>query len=125
MTSILKNKLCKHLKGCVLGWMWECEPILLDVYRIINRYVYIQDNLLVCMGAIYDTEQERTLLAEKIRNEKLRIQNEDKVHKTLTFTISEFSLIEQVRAKHHLKDLTQGMLFCIWNTAIEEGIETG
>ena len=77
------------------------------------------------MGAIYDTEQERTLLAEKIRNEKLRIQNEDIVHKTITFTISEFALIEQVRAKHHLKDLTQGMLFCIWNTAIEEGIETG
>ena len=77
------------------------------------------------MAPIYDTEQESHLLAEKIRNEKLRIQNEDKVHKTLTFTISEFALIEQIRAKHHLKDLTQGMLFCIWNTAIEEGIETG
>jgi hypothetical protein len=77
------------------------------------------------MGAIYDTEQERTLLAEKIRNGKLRLQNEDKVHKTLTFTISEFALIEQIRAKHHLQDLTQGMLFCIWNTATEEGIETG
>ena len=103
----------------------KCEPILINVCEIINVYVYIQDNLLVCMGAIYDTEQEKHLLAEKIRNEKLRIQNEDKVHKTLTFTISEFSLIEQVRAKHKLKDLTQGMLFCIWNTAIEEGIETG
>jgi len=77
------------------------------------------------MGAIYDTEQDRTLLAEKIRNEKLRVQHEDKVHKTLTFTISEFALLEQVRGKHQLKDLTQGMLFCIWNTAIEEGLETG
>ena len=77
------------------------------------------------MGAIYDTEQERTLLAEKIRNEKIRVINEDKVHKTITFTISEFALLEQVREKHKLKDLTQGMLFCIWNTAIEEGIETG
>ena len=103
----------------------KCEPILIDVCEIINVYVYIQDNLLDYMGAIYDTEQESHLLAEKIRNEKLRIQNEDKVHKTLTFTISEFALIEQIRAKHHLKDLTQGMLFCIWNTAIEEGIETG
>jgi len=102
----------------------KCEPILISVCEIIDVYVDIQDNLLVCMP-IYDTEQEKYLLAEKIRNEKLRIQNEDKVHKTLTFTISEFSLIEQVRAKHHLKDLTQGMLFCIWNTAIEEGIETG
>ena len=77
------------------------------------------------MGAIYDTEQERHLLAQKILNQNLRIQNEDKVHKTISFSISEYALIEQVRAKHNLKDLTQGMLFCVWNTAIEEGIETG
>jgi len=77
------------------------------------------------MGAIYDTEQERHILAQKILNQNLRIQNEDKVHKTISFSISEYALIEQVRAKHNLKDLTQGMLFCVWNTAIEEGIETG
>ena len=77
------------------------------------------------MGAIYDTEQNRYLLAEKIRNEKLSIQIEDKTHKTISFSISEWSLIEQIREKHKLKDLTQGMLFCIRNTAIEEGIETG
>ncbi len=77
------------------------------------------------MGAIYDTEQEKHLLAEKIRNEKLSIQIEDKTHKTISFSISEWALVEQVRAKHKLKDLTQGMLFCIWNTAIEDGIETG
>ncbi len=74
---------------------------------------------------IYNEGQERYILAEKIRLGKLRIQNEDTVHKTLTFTISEFALIEQIRSKWKLKDLTQGMLFCIWNTAIEEGIETG
>ena len=56
----------------------KCEPILISVCEIINVYVYIQDNLLVCMAPIYDTEQEKYLLAEKIRNEKLRIQNEDK-----------------------------------------------
>ena len=103
----------------------KCEPILISVCEIINVYVYIQDNLLVCMGAIYDTEQEKHILAEKIRNEKLSIQIEDKTHKTISFSISEWALVEQVRAKHKLKDLTQGMLFCIWNTAIEEGIETG
>jgi len=74
---------------------------------------------------IYNNEQKRWLLAEKIREGKLRIQSEDTVHKTLTFTISEFALIEQVRSKMKLKDLTQGMLYCIWNTAIEEGLETG
>ena len=74
---------------------------------------------------IYNEGQTRILLAEKIREGKLRIQSEDTVHKTLTFTISEFALIEQVRSKMKLKDLTQGMLYCIWNTAIEEGIETG
>tara|TARA_B100000949_G_C13846353_1_gene270842 strand:+ start:235 stop:471 length:237 start_codon:yes stop_codon:yes gene_type:complete len=74
---------------------------------------------------IYNEGQKRFLLAEKIREGKLRIQSEDTVHKTLTFTISEFALIEQVRSKMKLKDLTQGMLYCIWNTAIEEGIETG
>jgi len=74
---------------------------------------------------IYNDDQKRWLLAEKIREGKLRIQSEDTVHKTLTFTISEFALIEQVRSKMKLKDLTQGMLYCIWNTAIEEGLETG
>jgi len=74
---------------------------------------------------IYNNEQKRWLLAEKIREGRLRIQSEDTVHKTLTFTISEFALIEQVRSKMKLKDLTQGMLYCIWNTAIEEGLETG
>ena len=43
----------------------KCEPILINVCEIINVYVYIQDNLLVCMGAIYDTEQEKHILAEK------------------------------------------------------------
>ena len=74
---------------------------------------------------LYNENQKRFLLAEKIREGKLRVQSEDTVHKTLTFTISEFALIEQVRSKMKLKDLTQGMLYCVWNTAIEEGIETG
>ena len=73
---------------------------------------------------LYNENQKRFLLAEKIREGKLRVQSEDTVHKTLTFTISEFALIEQVRSKMKLKDLTQGMLYCVWNTAIEEGIET-
>ena len=48
---------------------------------------------------IYNNEQKRRLLAEKIRAGKLRIQSEDTVHKTLRFTISEYALIEQVRSK--------------------------
>ena len=76
------------------------------------------------MGAIYDAEQEQYLLAEKVRLGKLSIQNEDMVHKTISFTISEWALVQQIVNKNKLKNLTQGVRFCIWNTSIEEGIDT-
>ena len=64
------------------------------------------------------------ILAEKVRLGKLNIQNEDMVHKTISFSISEWALVQQIVNKNKLKNLTQGMRFCIWNTATEEGLET-
>jgi len=40
ITSILKNKLCKHLKGRVLGWVWESEPIFIHVSSSVCVYIY-------------------------------------------------------------------------------------
>ena len=86
--------------------------------------MYIQVEISYIMGAIYDAEQEQYILAEKVRLGKLNIQNEDMVHKTISFTISEWALVQQIVNKNRLKNLTQGMRFCIHNTAIEEGLET-
>ena len=91
--------------------------------------MYIGTSILDFMSykdaTIYDAEQKRTILAQKIKNGDLKVQVEDKTHKTLSFSVSEWALIEQIRSKYGLKDLTEGMLYAVWNTAIQEGIETG
>ena len=76
------------------------------------------------MGAIYDAEQEQYILAEKVRLGKLTIENEDMVHKTISFSISEWALVQQIVNKNNLKNLTQGVRFCIHNTSSEQGLET-
>ena len=86
--------------------------------------MYIQEEISYIMGAIYDAEQEQYILAEKVRLGKLTIKNEDMVHKTISFTISEWALVQQIVNKNNLKNLTQGVRFCIHNTSSEQGLET-
>ena len=63
-------------------------------------------------------------LAYKIRNGNIKVATQEKLHRTLNFNISEFALLEQLKTKWGLKDYSQTMLYCIWNAAIEDGIET-
>ena len=63
-------------------------------------------------------------LAQKIRNGNINIKSQEKLHKTFNLNISEFALLEQIKQKFHFEDYSQTILYCIWNSAIEEGIES-
>ena len=63
-------------------------------------------------------------IAEKIRNGSISLKSQERLHKTFNLTISEFALIEQIKQKFHFKDYSQTILYCVWNSALEEGIES-
>ena len=63
-------------------------------------------------------------LAEKIRSGAISLKSQERLHKTFNLTISEYALIEQIKVKFHFKDYSQTILYCVWNSAVEEGIES-
>ena len=63
-------------------------------------------------------------LATKIRMGQIRINSQEKLHKTFNLNISEFALLEQIKQKWHLEDYSQTVLYCIWLAAVTDGIET-
>ena len=63
-------------------------------------------------------------LAAKIRNGQIRINSQEKLHKTFNLNISEFALLEQLKQKWGFADYSQSVLYCIWNAAVDDGIET-
>ena len=77
----------------------------------------------------YNEEQKAYLRAERLRVESKadKIKSSpsiNKLHKTLTFSISQWALIEQVRDKMHLDDFNQTLNFCILEQARVLEIET-
>ena len=86
-----------------------CVSILVNVHTLIG---------------VYTLETMGLELAEKIRNGNFSKSEKDRVHKTFNLHISEYALIEQVKQKFHFKDYSQTLLYCVWNAAIEEGIES-
>ena len=69
----------------------------------------------------YNDEQKAYLRAERLRveakTEKVKHDKQNSLHKTLTFTISQWALLEQVREKMHLDDFNQTLNFCILEQA--------
>jgi hypothetical protein len=70
----------------------------------------------------YDEQQKAYLRAERLRVEAKAEKSKtspsiNKLHKTLTFTISQWALLEQVREKMHLDDFNQTLNFCILEQA--------
>ena len=70
----------------------------------------------------YDEQQKAYLRAERLRVESKAEKAKpspsiNKLHKTLTFTISQWALLEQVREKMHLDDFNQTLNFCILEQA--------
>ena len=69
----------------------------------------------------YDKQQKAYLRAERLRveskAEKIKSKSLNSLHKTLTFTISQWALLEQVREKMHLDDFNQTLNFCILEQA--------
>ena len=76
---------------------------------------------------IYDEQQKAFLRAEQLRVESKKEDNKptkDKLHKTLTFSISQWALLEQVREKMKLDNYNQTLNFCILEQARNLGIES-
>mgnify|MGYP004114267435 CR=1 FL=1 len=70
----------------------------------------------------YNDEQKAYLRAERLRVESKAEKAKpspsiNKLHKTLTFSISQWALLEQVREKMHLDDFNQTLNFCILEQA--------
>ena len=68
----------------------------------------------------YNEGQKAYLRAERLRVEAKKAQSKkgiNSLHKTLTFTISQWALLEQVREKMHLDDFNQTLNFCILEQA--------
>ena len=63
-------------------------------------------------------------LAVKIRNGNIKINSQEKLHKTFNLNISEFALLEQLKQKWHFEDYSQTVLYCIWCASVADGIET-
>ena len=63
-------------------------------------------------------------LAIKILNGQIRINSQEKLHKTFNLNISEFALLEQLKQKWHFEDYSQTVLYCIWCASVADGIET-
>ena len=76
---------------------------------------------------IYDEQQKAFLRAERLRVEakqESRTPNKYKVHKTLTFSITQWALLEMIRDKMALDDFTQTLNFCVLEQARNLGIES-
>ena len=63
-------------------------------------------------------------LATKIRNGQIKINSQEKLHKTFNLNISEFALLEQLKTKWHFSDYSETVLYCIWLASVSDGIET-
>ena len=63
-------------------------------------------------------------LAVKIRNGNIKINSQEKLHKTFNLNISEFALLEQLKQKWHFEDYSQTVLYCIWLASVTDGIES-
>ena len=63
-------------------------------------------------------------LATKIRNGQIRINSQEKLHKTFNLNISEFALLEQLKQKWGFADYSETVLYCIWLASVTDGIET-
>ena len=63
-------------------------------------------------------------LATKIHNGNIKINSQEKLHKTFNLNISEFALLEQLKQKWHFEDYSQTVLYCIWLASVTDGIET-
>ena len=63
-------------------------------------------------------------LAIKIRNGNIKINSQEKLHKTFNLNISEFALLEQLKQKWHFEDYSQTVLYCIWCASVSDGIES-
>ena len=63
-------------------------------------------------------------LAIQIRNGQIRINSQEKLHKTFNLNISEFALLEQLKQKWGFEDYSQTVLYCIWCASVADGIET-
>ena len=63
-------------------------------------------------------------LATKIRTGQIKINSQEKLHKTFNLNISEFALLEQLKQKWHFEDYSQTVLYCIWLASVTDGIES-
>ena len=63
-------------------------------------------------------------LASKIRNGNIRINSQEKLHKTFNLNISESALLEQLKNNWHFSDYSQTVLYCIWCASVSDGIES-
>jgi hypothetical protein len=48
---------------------------------------------------------------------------EVKTAKTISMSLSWWALVEQIRAKHNLKNANEALHFCVYHTAQDEGME--
>jgi len=99
-------------------------------------FVYVYTYVIPCITVTmttpkyeqYNDEQKAFLRAERLRveakTEKGAAGKQNSLHKTLTFTISQWALLEQVRQQMHLDDFNQTLNFCILEQARTLGIES-
>ena len=71
-----------------------------------------------------ESEELYIKLAKMIKNGRLEIKTQEKLHKTFNFNVSEFALLQQIQDKWGFQDYSQTLLYCIWLGAINNGIET-
>ena len=73
---------------------------------------------------LQESEELYIKLAKMIKNGRLEIKTQEKLHKTFNLNVSEFALLEQLKQKWGFEDYSQTMLYCIWLASVNDGIES-